>query len=619
MQHMTADLDVVMTAVRLRRRRSRSRSAGRERKRQRTQGSLRSTRSSRRSGAGNTPGRVLRTVAEMKRRGIPATAPVENNGDEDVEIFNGQSEEDGEGEDLMESSFSLPDDREGGEEGEGAEELLSVSFAESLNSQRVAAANNPEIEENTNEFPDLLEASPGIAGSPIRGRIRKLKKKTLILKMLEDFFSSPTIRDTLWAILLGLLVIWASTVTSNSYAKMAPGKAEAEKTLEAMALQRIDASQRRIFETWDRKAQKAKDDIVREAYGTKRDVMNQFQANFSETLTNWLANEKEGNDIEKWLEDAGLHLAKSRLESSIDLMSLEQDVEHLEQDVEHLAKGAPSLMVSSKDLKGGSEIQIEGANKHVKDANDYVLEAQAGIKQKIEDTRAFLQEKSHSERLTQIKNKLDFLDDKLIEDRIDSMIDLHAADFVGKIDYAAGLWRAEIVHPVQWWWEKRRSQSPKSMITPVRELVPGDCWPMKGSKGHVTVRLEKRVKVTGVSIQHISRSIAPDYNNTLKKYRVWGKLKDVDDSHVLMLEEEYKPTKEASFEVPTIQESQLKHPEWYDTITLEILSNQGGEVTCVYRFRVHGERESWGNSELYEKDKINRKRRLSGKEQKQFD
>uniref|UniRef100_A0A7S2TEI3 SUN domain-containing protein n=1 Tax=Lotharella oceanica TaxID=641309 RepID=A0A7S2TEI3_9EUKA len=140
---------------------------------------------------------------------------------------------------------------------------------------------------------------------------------------------------------------------------------------------------------------------------------------------------------------------------------------------------------------------------------------------------------------------------------------------------------------------RSRRKSPKVVLQPSSN--PGDCWTMTGQSGHVSVKLNKLLKVTNVSIQHISDQIAPKYGSTIKEFRIWGRAEALGDTEdYLMGSFSYQKT--SSFRIPTIQFATFKESEWLDTVTLEVLQNWGEPTyTCIYRFRIHGEADSWGN------------------------
>lgn len=40
-------------------------------------------------------------------------------------------------------------------------------------------------------------------------------------------------------------------------------------------------------------------------------------------------------------------------------------------------------------------------------------------------------------------------------------------------------------------------------------MAPGQCWAFKGSRGQAIIKLVSPVRISGVSLEHISKSISP--------------------------------------------------------------------------------------------------------------
>uniref|UniRef100_A0A672FG66 SUN domain-containing protein n=1 Tax=Salarias fasciatus TaxID=181472 RepID=A0A672FG66_SALFA len=51
------------------------------------------------------------------------------------------------------------------------------------------------------------------------------------------------------------------------------------------------------------------------------------------------------------------------------------------------------------------------------------------------------------------------------------------------------------------------SQSPRAVIQP--DVHPGNCWAFRGSSGFLVIRLSMRIRPTAVTLEHISRALAP--------------------------------------------------------------------------------------------------------------
>ncbi|TSO98583.1 SUN domain-containing protein 1 [Bagarius yarrelli] len=114
------------------------------------------------------------------------------------------------------------------------------------------------------------------------------------------------------------------------------------------------------------------------------------------------------------------------------------------------------------------------------------------------------------------------------EKQLHRALSLHRADDVGMADYALGS----------------------------LEIHAGNCWPFKGSKGHLVIDLPYPIRITHVTLQHLPRVLSPtnQINSAPKDFAV--------------------------YDCPS---------EAFQQVELRILSNWGHEYTCVYRFRLHSQ------------------------------
>lgn len=53
--------------------------------------------------------------------------------------------------------------------------------------------------------------------------------------------------------------------------------------------------------------------------------------------------------------------------------------------------------------------------------------------------------------------------------------------------------------------------------------MPGECWAIKGTTGAVVIRLLGKVLVTGVSLEHIPKTLSPtgEISSAPKEFSVW--------------------------------------------------------------------------------------------------
>lgn len=158
------------------------------------------------------------------------------------------------------------------------------------------------------------------------------------------------------------------------------------------------------------------------------------------------------------------------------------------------------------------------------------------------------------------------------------------------------------------------------------ETSLGYCWPFKGSQGHLGVVLTAPVRITDFTIDHVARAVSLDSRPAPRHMEVWGLIEGKDNlskyeafkaklqarrnagedvpedpvrPSILPKNAEYariasfmydvhSPQHIQTFSVPEeLKESGLD----FGIVVLFVNSNWGSpDYTCLYRFRVHGER-----------------------------
>ena len=168
------------------------------------------------------------------------------------------------------------------------------------------------------------------------------------------------------------------------------------------------------------------------------------------------------------------------------------------------------------------------------------------------------------------------------------------------------------------------------------ELHNGHCWPFAGTEGQLAVALAALTYISDITIDHVAREVAFDMRSAPREMEVWALVEGKDNiAKVKAWEmeraanrEEVKKAAEAQG-VPFVDEAKVAHPPsipkslpylriasfTYDIhaprniqtfpvdkeiqelgvdfgiVVLRIKSNWGHDAfTCLYRFRVHGER-----------------------------
>ncbi|KAK6903002.1 hypothetical protein I203_108263 [Kwoniella mangroviensis CBS 8507] len=135
----------------------------------------------------------------------------------------------------------------------------------------------------------------------------------------------------------------------------------------------------------------------------------------------------------------------------------------------------------------------------------------------------------------------------------------------------------------------------------------GSCWPFKGPQGSLGVMLTRRIKVTDITLEHAPRELALDMTTAPKIVIVMGVVDNEDDKRKL---QEWWSEKNESESPPdhlpltTIQYdiNSISNIQTFPIsdeiqslgikigiVIFKVEDNHGGDLTCLYRVRVHGE------------------------------
>jgi SUN domain-containing protein 1/2 len=158
---------------------------------------------------------------------------------------------------------------------------------------------------------------------------------------------------------------------------------------------------------------------------------------------------------------------------------------------------------------------------------------------------------------------------------------------------------------------------------PVIALTPdnnvGNCWSFAGSSGQLGVILNRLVRITEVTIDHVPRELAMDIKTAPREVKVWGVVEGKENleklaryydqageeqretfkpldhlpkhsvSHVLLSSFTYDITAPPHIQTFAIDEAVRDLELEIGIVLFQFLSNWGdSEHTCVYRVRVHG-------------------------------
>ena len=131
------------------------------------------------------------------------------------------------------------------------------------------------------------------------------------------------------------------------------------------------------------------------------------------------------------------------------------------------------------------------------------------------------------------------------------------------------------------------SNNPRTIIQP--GVQPGECWAFKGSSGYIVIQLSEPIHPTQFSLEHISSSMSPSgkIDSAPRDFIVYGLQGEKDENPVELGKYTYLDNSTPLQFFPVQHPSDLSFPY----IELDIKTNYGNiNYTCLYRFRVHGNR-----------------------------
>ncbi|KAK2983490.1 hypothetical protein RJ640_006503 [Escallonia rubra] len=206
---------------------------------------------------------------------------------------------------------------------------------------------------------------------------------------------------------------------------------------------------------------------------------------------------------------------------------------------------------------------------------------------------------------------------------VEREIEKHAADGLGKVDYALASGGATVLKHSEpyiagkassWFYGPNRimvHSTAEKMLSPSFG-EPGQCFPLKGSSGFVDIKLRTAIIPEAITLEHVAKyqppswvqsgvtmvllgggqSVAYDRSSAPKDCRVSGwlrKLGDlaVDTEKMFLLTEFTYDLEKSNAQTYNVLESTGSGA--VDTIRLDFTSNHGSPShTCIYRLRVHG-------------------------------
>ncbi|XP_059620192.1 klaroid protein [Phlebotomus argentipes] len=130
------------------------------------------------------------------------------------------------------------------------------------------------------------------------------------------------------------------------------------------------------------------------------------------------------------------------------------------------------------------------------------------------------------------------------------------------------------------------SNTPRTAISP--SVQPGNCWAFQGFPGFLLLKLNLPILVTGFTMEHIPKSLAPNgqIDSAPKGFSVWG-LTDEGDQEPLLFGKYIYEDSDRSLQYFPVENQGITR--LHQLVELRIESNHDNPMyTCLYRFRVHG-------------------------------
>lgn len=195
----------------------------------------------------------------------------------------------------------------------------------------------------------------------------------------------------------------------------------------------------------------------------------------------------------------------------------------------------------------------------------------------------------------------DSLTDDYVKKLIKQALAIYDADKTGLVDYAMEPMGGQIlttrctesyhagtavlsIMGIPLWYP---SNTPRTVITP--GVNPGECWAFQNFPGFLVIKLANRVKVEALSMEHISRLLAPGgrIDSAPKEFEVWGLASENDNEPIMIGDYVYDVDGD-----PLQFFAAEKHGLVFEVVEVRVKSNHGNpNYTCLYRFRVHGSLE----------------------------
>lgn len=185
---------------------------------------------------------------------------------------------------------------------------------------------------------------------------------------------------------------------------------------------------------------------------------------------------------------------------------------------------------------------------------------------------------------------------------VEKEIEKHAADGLGRVDYALSSAGATVVKHSEpyrvgkgkgwgWFYTANRNEVHHEANMMLRPSFgePGQCFPLKGNNGFVEIKLRTAIIPEAITLEHVAKSVAYDRSSAPKDCRVSGWLEGhgTPEQQMFLLTEFTYDLEKSNAQTFNVLDS--VGSGMVNTIRLDVASNHGSaSYTCIYRLRVHG-------------------------------
>ncbi|XP_074580402.1 SUN domain-containing protein 2-like [Curcuma longa] len=326
-----------------------------------------------------------------------------------------------------------------------------------------------------------------------------------------------------------------------------------------------------------------------------------------------------GQTIWRWTYSTG-----ENVNSPLAALEYESRISEVETSLKKTAKML-QIQLDGIDKKIGSEISIATQEifKQVRDKGAFFEEQLKKLESKADSLGKSLGELNEMDLISreefeklilELKNSKNMDDTSMkfdldqirafASDIVQKELEKHAADGLGRVDYALASGGAKVVrHSTPYslgkgsnWFTSATGRNgvhanSHKMLSPSFG-EPGQCFSLQGSSGFVEIRLRTGIIPEAVTLEHVSKNVAYDMSSAPKDCRVSGWFESPDDDpssnakKISILTEFSYDLEKSNAQTYNVETTDCGV---VNMVRFDFTSNHGNSaLTCIYRFRVHG-------------------------------